>query len=163
RIAAALCGCRARMLPDWSHADIAALTGIDRDEDFIEAEREEPGCVIVLSHEPVVVKRERLLAAVREAQWTGRANQLSEDHVKWTFIDEIAEATRDPGRVAGPPARPAPPAPPAYPAGVILQRRSAVALDGRSSIDAPTFFGMLSRVMPHDAPPWDALWWDARI
>ena len=45
RIAAALAGWRATLLPDWSHADIAALTGIDRDEDFVEAEREEPGCL----------------------------------------------------------------------------------------------------------------------
>src|SRR4029077_16463246 len=50
-----------------------------------------------------------------------------------------------------------------YPAPIILQRRSAVALDGRSSIGAAPFFGMLSHLMPHDAPPWDALWWDPRV
>jgi hypothetical protein len=38
-----------------------------------------------------------------------------------------------------------------------------VALDGRSSIAAPAFFQMLARVMPSAAPPWDAIWWDARI
>jgi hypothetical protein len=38
-----------------------------------------------------------------------------------------------------------------------------VALDGRSSIDAERFFAMLSRVMPGDGEPWDALWWAARI
>ena len=48
RIAAAMAGWRAALLPDWSHADIAALTGIDRDEDFFEAEREEPGCLLLL-------------------------------------------------------------------------------------------------------------------
>src|SRR5437879_3514065 len=46
---------------------------------------------------------------------------------------------------------------------LLLQRRSAVALDGRSSIDAASFFQMLARVMPSAAPPWDAIWWDARI
>ena len=39
-------------------------------------------------------------------QWTGRASQLSEDHVEWTFIDEIAAATRDPGRDRPPPILP---------------------------------------------------------
>jgi hypothetical protein len=41
-----------------------------------------------------------MLDAVRRGRWTGRANQLSEDHVQWTFIDEIAAATRDPGRTS---------------------------------------------------------------
>ena len=170
RIAANLTGLCARILPDWSHADIASLTGIDRDEDFVEAEREEPGCVLEISHQSSGisqqssgVSRMALLEAVREGQWTGRASQLSEDHVQWTIIDDIAAATRDPGRSL--PAHPAPvhPAPPAYPAPLLLQRRSAVALDGRTSIGADRFFAMLARVMPDATAPWDALWWDARI
>ncbi len=182
RIAAAMAGWRARILPDWSHRDMALLTGIDRDEDFVDAEREEPGTVLVVSRESlvvsrssvvgrrerVVVSRELLLAAAREGRWCGHANQLSEDHVQWTFIDEIAAATKDPGRIVSlerptSPADPAPPAPPAYPASLILQRRSAVSFDPRSSIDAASFLAMLSRVMPGDGPPWDALWWEARV
>jgi SagB-type dehydrogenase family enzyme len=172
RISAALAGLRARILPDWSHADIASLTGIDRDEDFVDAEREEPGCILQIasSQQSAVVSRAALLDAVRTGVWTGRANQLSEEHVQWTFIDEIAAATRDPGRAIPsalpvPPVLPAPPAgpAPAYPAPLLLQRRSAVALDGRSPIDADRFFAMLSRVMPADGAPWDALWWNARI
>ena len=170
RIAAALAGLRARILADWSHADIASLTGIDRDEDFVDAEREEPGCVLAImnSQQSSGVSRAALLDAVREGVWTGRANQLSEEHVQWTFIDEIAAATRDPGRTIDPahpahPAGPAHPTPPAYPAHLLLQRRSAVALDGRASIDAHRFLAMLSRVMPDDGAPWDALWWNARI
>jgi SagB-type dehydrogenase family enzyme len=212
RISAALAGLRARILPDWSHADIASLTGIDRDQDFVDAEREEPGCIleIMSSRQSSVVSRVALLDAVRNGVWTGRANQLSEEHVQWTFIDEITAATRDPGRTdpappagrtlalgaptyaqststsasgastsapgasvdrsvdksVGKPAHPALPAHPAqlaYPAPLLLQRRSAVALDGRSPIDADRFFAMLSRVMPDDRAPWDALWWKARI
>src|SRR5262245_9631654 len=44
-IAARMLGWDARILPDWSHAELAALLGIDRDQDFVDAEREEPGCV----------------------------------------------------------------------------------------------------------------------
>jgi nitroreductase len=170
RIAAALAGLRARILPDWSQTDIAALVGIDRDADFVEAEREEPGCILevtsrqssVVSQQSSVVSRAALLDAIRAGCWMGRANQLSQDHAQWTFIDEIAAATRDAGHPA-PPAVPAPPAPPAYPAHLLLQRRSAVALDGQSSIDADSFFAMLARVMPGAGAPWDALWWAARI
>ena len=46
--AAALVGWRAALLPSWSHEAIAALTGIDREEDFVEAEREEPGYLMAL-------------------------------------------------------------------------------------------------------------------
>src|SRR4029077_9701139 len=47
-VAAGLVGWRTRSLPAWSHRSIAALTGVDRDEDFFEAEREEPGCIIAV-------------------------------------------------------------------------------------------------------------------
>jgi len=103
-----------------------------------------------------------LLEAVRGGDWTGRASQLSEDHVQWTFIDEIAEATRSPGH-APCPGPSASSVVAAYPAPLLLQRRSAVALDGMSSIPAERFFAMLQRAMPSAGSPWDALWWDARI
>ena len=101
-VAAALVGWRAVMLPAWSHRAIAALTGVDRDEDFVDAEREEPGCILALSAPgearippwtPACSSRPS-----RNGRWTGAASQLSEDHVEWTFIDEIARATADPGR-----------------------------------------------------------------
>jgi SagB-type dehydrogenase family enzyme len=166
RIAAEIHGLRAAMVPDWSQRDIASLAGIDRDEDYVDAEREEAACLLVVGREPIPVRPDGLLAAVREGRWTGKANQLSEDHVQWTFIDEIARATEDRGRAVTHPAFPAPPAlpaQPAYPAQVILQRRSALALDGRSSIDAGGFFAVLSQAMPAAGAPWDVLWWDPRI
>ena len=173
RLSAALAGWTMTMLPEWSHADIAALTGIDRTDDYLDAEPEDAGCVLALvtSHQSPVVSQRPLLDAVRKGSWAGRASQLSEDHVAWTFIDEIAKASEDPGRVR--PSAPAVPAPPPFPAHrsdrgfdartIILQRRSAMAFDGRSSIDRATFLAMLARVMPAAHAPWDVLWWDARI
>jgi hypothetical protein len=46
---------------------------------------------------------------------------------------------------------------------LILQRRSAVAFDGSSSIEAATFFGMLARTMPGPSSPASVLWWTPRI
>jgi nitroreductase len=46
---------------------------------------------------------------------------------------------------------------------LILQRRSALGFDGRSSIDLPNFTRMVSRVVPGPHPPWDALWWTPRV
>jgi SagB-type dehydrogenase family enzyme len=172
RIAAALMGWRAVLLPEWPHTDIATLTGIDRDEDYVEAEREEPGCLLAITATGVPDGlrdgRAPMVEAVRHGRWSGRASQLSEDHVQWTFIDEVSRATDDRGRLR--PALPACPAPPvltqfssADARELILQRRSAVAFDGRSSIGVDRFLLMLTRVFPGPHAPWDALWWTPRI
>jgi SagB-type dehydrogenase family enzyme len=165
--AAALVGWRAALQSEWSYDDLASLTGIDRDDDYVDAEREEPGALLLLtpsSHRPSVpVDRQRLLADIRAGEWAGRANQLSEDHVQWTFIDEAAAATRwDAATVPLPPASPARSAlsaAPPFPARILVQRRSAVALDGRSSWSRERFNAMLARVLPGDAAPWNTLWW----
>jgi SagB-type dehydrogenase family enzyme len=195
RLAAALAGWRAAMLPDWSQREIASLIGVDRAEDYEEAEREEPACVLALAGGELphasAERRIALVEAVQRGRWAGRASQLSEDHVDWSLIDQIARATEDPGRsleVAQDVAQDFSPArdsgsedlryDPAHNSGskglrddaahidaraVILQRRSALAFDGRSAIDLPRFMAMLSRVMPGRHAPWDALWWTPRI
>jgi hypothetical protein len=175
-LAASILGWRTQLLPGWSHRAIAALTGIDRDEDFIEAEREEPGCLLLLTADRIptalVRSNDQLLSAARAGKWSGRASQLSDDHLQWTFIDDIASATGDPGRDL--PNRWSPPRTTLIPAarpdrkptaarGLFLQRRSAVAFDAVTSIDAETFFRMLARVMPAAHSPTDALWWSPRI
>jgi nitroreductase len=166
RIAAAVSGWTARLLPQWSHAEIAAVTGIDRDEDFVDAERDEPGAMLVLEPLPgidpaAIPPAGSIVDRVRAGSWSGRANQLSVDHVQWTFIDEIAIATRDPGRDAvGAFAGAVSNSP--YAAGVILQRRSAVAFDGVASIDVDQMIAMLRATMPGQAA-FGLLWWSARI
>ena len=172
-LAASMLGWRSRLLPTWSHRAIATLTGIDRDQDFVDAEREEPACVLLVTADSgptvPVVDWDRLLGAVRTGRWSGRASQLSEDHIQWTFVDEVALATEDPGRPL-PRSREAPPVPSvSAPRSsddartLILRRRSALAFDPRTSIDADVFFGMLARVMPDRSPLCSDLWWSPRI
>ena len=67
----------------------------------IEAEREEPGCLLAIAAGPVpewtdARPFEPFVDAVAGGAWSGRASQLSEDHVTWTFVDEVAQATVDP-------------------------------------------------------------------
>jgi SagB-type dehydrogenase family enzyme len=99
-VSAAMIGWRAAIHRGWSHGAVSALTGVDRDDDFFEAEREEPGCVVLIAASEkaagLVVEGDRMASAAREGRWAGRASQLSEDHVEWTFIDEVARATRQP-------------------------------------------------------------------
>ena len=179
-VAAGLVGWRAALLPAWSHRAIAAVTGIDRDQDFTEAEREEPACIIaigaVTASESLDCSQDtvsQLVDGVAHGQWSGRASQLSEDHVEWSFIDEVARATEDPGRASVHEALPAAHDQQARRNGqrngqvdaraLLLQRRSAVAFDGRSTIDRSTFLDMLSRVLPTARAPWNTPWWAPRV
>jgi SagB-type dehydrogenase family enzyme len=182
-LAAAMAGCQASLLPEWSHDDIAALTGIDRDEDYVEAEREEPAAILSIrpgspvgarpqpgpSRGPSIIRPAPLVAAARTGKWSGRASQLSEDHVRWTFIDDIAAATRDPGRER-PSARSVPSAGPGDSRDpqlpgreLVLGRRSALGFDPQGTIDEAAFVAMLAHTMPAEGAPWDALWWSPRI
>ncbi len=162
---AALAGRRGTLLANWSHRSIASLTGVDRDEDFVEAEREDPGCVMALAPggaEPVDVDAAALVEAIGNGRWSGRATQLSEDHVQWTFIDEVARATEYPARCIDPPLRnrlPAAAAPELDARRILLQRRSALAFDGHSTIARDAFFQMLSRCQTAR----DVLWWTPRV
>jgi SagB-type dehydrogenase family enzyme len=183
-MSAALCGWRVSMLPAWPHQAVAALTGIDRDADYVEAEREEPACLLLVtrgSRPDLERVAPTLLDAVRGGRWFGRASQLSEEHVRWSFIDDVASATEDPGRttITAQAEEKAehlgylPSASSAISAiGVdrrldaarlLLQRRSSVALDGASSTTREAFLGMLSRTLPRDGAPWQAMWWSPRI
>jgi SagB-type dehydrogenase family enzyme len=178
RLAAALAGWTAVILPEWSHREIATLTGIDRDADYIEVEREDAGSLLLVDSRQSRVdrpesrldglqSRQSLIEAVRGGVWSGRANLLSTDHVEWTLIDDIAQATVDPGRESPAPrvaaiASSVATAPP-YPSSVILKRRSAVAFDPRATLGAERFFAILARLVPDAGAPWDALWWDPRI
>jgi SagB-type dehydrogenase family enzyme len=178
RLSAALCGWRLRILPSWSQRAVAAIAGIDRDEDYFEAEREEPACIMSVTREATahVAADARFVETVRRGRWFGRASQLSEEHVVWTFIDQVARATDDPGHVDDATGRAPGSAPPltwkAIEASndrgldaraIILQRRSAVALDGRSFVDKALAIRMLARALPAASAPWDALWWSPRI
>jgi SagB-type dehydrogenase family enzyme len=172
RFGASLVGWSAVLTSAWSHRSIASLTGIDREEDFVEAEREEPGCLMALAPRdaiPVGADAEVLVDAIRNGQWTGHASQLSEEHIQWTFIDEAASATEDDGRQMMPaPARPLPRVGIDIPREadarlILLQRRSALAFDGRSTIDRASFVDMLACVMPGDQSPWSVGWWTPRV
>ncbi len=128
-----------------------------------------------------------------QGDWRGKANRLSRDNpVPWEIIDDVTKAswksstgqTRWDATVGVPykstplpeqggaePASPSEPRPHMISAHrIIHQRRSAVALDGTTSISAQQFFAMLERVMPHSnravtqrPMPWDSLPWNPTI
>ena len=181
RLSAARLGWKMRLMTDWSDADIATLLGVDRDEDFGDAEREAPECLALVSvpenagspsagfRDAALERDDRSiwLEAAREGAWTGRANRLSPSRVEWPIIDAVAEATRYPGTANS--SRPASHAvgrnsAPGGPSArtIFLQRRSALAFDGRTTLPREAFLGMLSRVR-HEQPPWDVAPWPPHV
>ena len=164
RFAAAALGWRVQLMPVWYGAQIARLLGLDRAEDFADAERETPELLI-----KVIVNKAASMKLSPPAdtaiEWFGRANRLSDSRVEWPVIDEaIAASERVAARanpsesgdlVAWPP-----PSPPAcgHSAGqLIRQRRSAVDFDGVTSISRETFLAILDTTLPRtSAPPFDA-------
>ena len=164
RYAAAALGWRVQLLPEWDDARIASLFGLDRAEDFADAEREIPELLIkVLVNEAASTK----LSVPTDAaiEWFGRANRLSDSHVKWPVIDEAITASE---RVAASAEKPEPcdliawpppsPLACAHSAGqLIRQRRSAVDFDGVTRISLETFLAILDTTLPRtSAPPFDA-------
>ncbi|MBV8557548.1 MAG: SagB/ThcOx family dehydrogenase [Planctomycetaceae bacterium] len=177
RYAAAALGWSAVLLDAPSDADLAALLGLDRPEDFAgvaPADREHPDAALLVGPPPL--RPESLPLPLADwplgGTWAGRANPLSPSHDPWAAIDEAAEATRKP---ATPPleAAPQPPWPPLSPPApasrlpastLFRRRRSALAFDGRTAIEAEAFLAMLDRLLPRpDVPPWDALTWPPKV
>ena len=184
RFAAALLGWHLALLPEWSDAQIAALLGLDRDQDYDDAEREEPECVALVRRDPgsgirdpwVHEDPEVLVAAAQKGSWFGRANRLSSNHVDWPIIDEVSKATHYPGvqsrtferrtfeprtngsRIPDPGSRSGDPTARA----IVLQRRSALSFDGRGVLRRERLLGMLDRLNP-SSPPWDAIYWPPQV
>jgi SagB-type dehydrogenase family enzyme len=166
RISAALFGWTLRLLPEWSDADIATLLGVDRDEDRADAEPEHPECIALVAPSVTWSPEDHatLVAAARNATWAGRANVLSRGHDHWEIIDAVTESTRYPGQLPTPnsqlpslevvtigPSR-----------RLILQRRSALAFDGRTALPRERFLSILSKLDP-TAMPFDAIDWPPHV
>lgn len=170
RLSAALLGWQVSMI-SAADTDIADVLGTERQEDFEGAEREEPECLLLVTPDgrPSTVNLAPLIDHARGTTWSGRANVLSRSHVDWSAIDEVARATHrataEPAAAARPPssARDLPPDASTAPARtIILQRRSALGFDARSSLPLSRFRSMLRRLIP-DAPPWDAIDWPPQV
>ena len=179
RLSASLLGWNLAVLPRWSDASLSTLLGLDRDSDDDGAEREEPELIAVvtagdvapwLSSDPVT-----LVAAAREATWSGVANRLSSDHAPWPIIEQVSEATRYPASTPNSaiPDSQLLPTPNLQSVStpnsqevrardVILRRRSAVAFNAKSGLSRERLLSMLARLRP-GAPPWDAIDWSPQV
>ncbi len=185
RVASAVLGWNAVLLEGMDDSVLSRLFGADREGDFQDAEREHPDLVcavfpndargeVPLGLDPAAV------SGIAGGEWAGRANRLSQGARAWNIIDAVSRATWKSGGTVfskSPRRRPAPET-----GGlcdgissarseritarqIVRQRRSAVAFDGTTHIDAKEFYRMLSHAEPSKSPfvPWDAIAWPPRI
>ncbi len=165
-IAAAGLGWQTRILDDSGRDELALLMGTFVDHD---AEPEEPDVLMALGPfeeaiRDVVLPGDQVLG-FESLDWKGSPNQLSRSHVEWG-VDEIAEAARKPSglaryeRLQSPPKQWSLTTRPVALRKMIRQRRSAVAMDGKTRISRDTFYRMLQKTLavpgniPFSTLPW---------
>ncbi|MEO8328333.1 MAG: SagB family peptide dehydrogenase, partial [Nitrospirota bacterium] len=187
RIAAAALGWNLLVLSGTTDETIARLLGLNRKQDFHQAELEYPELLATvwpgnLQPPPTLnlAFHEIDDAMLSSGGWNGTANRLSKDEpVPWEIIDTVTDAswksTQEPEDIpfhasTTPPSKPEKVETEPLAGHIIHQRRSAVAFDGRTGLSADRFFTMLQRIMPKgglplpDRPmPWDAIPWNPTI
>jgi SagB-type dehydrogenase family enzyme len=182
RSAAAALGWKLFLLDHVDLAFTSQLLGLDRETDCAGAEQEHPELLALVVRDDwttdggVCLSR-AVVAQEAASRWYGTANVLSPDHgVDWPVIDQVAAATASPTVAidedfSGFPSEDELFEPPVRSGActaekVILGRRSAVSMDGSTTISAATFFRMLARLVPtrdRRSVPWDSISWRPRI
>ena len=172
-LSAAALGWSAHWLSVVSDAACAALLGLDRADEFEPKEGEHPEMLVAVI--PGAARPDarsgtdwerRVSSLASQAQWFGKPNRLSREHVAWQAIDTVRTACQKPATswpsqddssavvsesLSAPPRQVAA-------ATVVRQRRSAVAMDGESRMARDPFLILLDRLLPRfDRAPWAAL------
>ena len=165
-IAARILGWRIDLLPNIGDNQVSQLLGLNRVQEFKELEEERPEllAVVYLNSEHAETMRDiqnDFIKGVASSCWFGEANQLSQDHHKWDIIDQVHQASIKPQTEQGSFIATSRLSHPimyernfsAY--QVIKKRRSAVDMDGETSITKEQFYQMLFRVsFPFQGIPW---------
>ena len=171
--ATAALGWRVHLLQGWSDDQIAGLLGLNRADDFADAEAESPDAILQVitgAAETAQPDAVELCALTTQGTWRGRANRLSPKHYSdWDVIDGVSASCRKP--VTEDHEYTPPPMPvlsdcntDVDAASIIRDRRSAQAFDGQSVLPLSTLYRMLDCLLPRaGVPPFDALPWQPRI
>jgi SagB-type dehydrogenase family enzyme len=177
-ISAAVLGWQTTLLESIDHPQLGTLLGVASQAGL---EAEEPDCLLAVypQGQEFPLEKRRAFSIPRSitdrlltAGFHGTPRELSTAHHEWPIIDDVAAACR---RVGAAPAdfwQPLEHENSSLEIGdsqlparqIIHQRRSAVAMDGRTGITRDAFYQILLKVMPaRDQAPFPTLPWRPRI
>jgi len=180
-IAAGALGWRARLVDNLTDIEISILLGI---EDQAGPEAEHVDCLIVVypnkKRDEIKIPQDQLLQnisaqtleKIQHISLPGEINQLSESHHAWPIIEEVSVAARKTqgqstdrsSRDFQSPVKDAVlPQCNATAFRIIRQRRSAVAMDGETTMERPVFFSLLERLQFGRSLLFDCLPWPPNI
>jgi len=168
-VAAAALGWRARVVDELATTELASLLGVAAQRGP-EAEHAET-LVAIAPHDARLrdaAPAPQAIAPATKLAWSGAPNDLSSSQVEWDVIDAVEEATLKPRTDALDAALDMPRAPAWIPERepvslrrIVRQRRSAVALDGKTGMTRDAFFQTLRRTLVGekrfvlDTLPWE--------
>jgi SagB-type dehydrogenase family enzyme len=173
-IAASGLGWRTTLLDDLGMEQLASLLGIF-DPQGVEAEY--PDCLLAVHPQDqtcaTLLLPGDVVASFAKLKWRGDPNQLSPRRVDWRIIDDVARAAVKPqtDEVYGPQVPVERPSPPEAISPtqvslrrIIRQRRSAVAMDGRTDISRDVFYRIMSQTLVRPGQVlFNTLPWSPRI
>ncbi|WP_428241586.1 SagB family peptide dehydrogenase [Gynuella sp.] len=167
RYAAANFGWPLQLIPTPSDQDLAALLGLDRDQDFIDSEPELPECLALLGHHEQTCFD---WSTITYCHWQGQASKISQERIHWPQIKQLLPAIQKPRQLEHidylPPAQiEGSSSASTYPlAQLIRHRRSAQRMDPDSEIPLEDFCRLLSHSQPsRQSPPFDAFTFEPAI
>ena len=171
-IACAGLGWQAVLMDQLGSNELEMILGLTKKSD---EEVEVPDCLMAVSPNEILsdwnFEKQPFMDSFANLNWSGTPNILSKNHVLWSEIDEVSQNTRKPFTET-------------YPnfnseAGslsklisddyfslrkAIHQRRSAVAMDGRTTIKRDTFYQFLIKTIPGACPlPFQTLPWEPNV
>ncbi len=165
-IAAKTLGWQIVLLNNISDDQLSKMLGLNRIEDFVDEEKESPELLAMVvtnpHHESSISITDDFIKSVISGHWYGQTNRLSRDHHHWEIIDQVDVACQKPETNFSQEKLKHNSLENVYKKDftayqVIKKRRSAVDMDGQTTMTKEQFYQMLLRVADDfDGVPWDA-------
>ncbi len=173
-LAASSLGWQTTLIETLSREELSILFGL---VDSGGPEGEHPDCLIALTPQANNVNQTEIAKDIIDQfqllSWLGKANQLSHSYVSWPNLEKIATVTAKPKNepiLFENPLRGEDKTTKEYtnqPVSfrkIVRQRRSAVAMDGKTSISRDQFYRILKKTLPEENRyPYDTLPWLPKV
>lgn len=168
RFAARTLGWHLALFNEIGDDSLAQCLGLDRDDDFANAEPEHPDCLAILgTGKHTELADSNIWPSIADSlyEWQGKANRLSRESITWPEIKKVLPHVKKPDFKGEWPAdeeRPAPEMPVSTydhsAIKVIQKRRSAQRMSDKRQMKEKDFKQILQRTLPTaNTAPFDAL------